>query len=172
MQDFFDGAGFIGMEHFTYMEIFWRLMIAAALGCLIGLDREMKNKPIDFRAYMIICVATCLLAILWQEIMSGFGEQDAAMASTNFGKLVDGVLSGVGFLGAGAIIKHYDGQKDQKVIGTATGASIWASAILGLLVGFGYITMALMGFGVIFGILFARGLLRKPLTGQEDKEKV
>jgi len=76
--------------------------------------------------------------------------------SLDIGKIISGTLTGIGFLGAGAIIKN----DDDKIVGSATGASIWASAIIGLCLGFGFIFLASIGFAVILSALVALGYMR------------
>ena len=80
-------------------------------------------------------------------------------------RIVQGVLTGIGFLGAGAIIQPGD---DTKVIGTATGASIWAAGSMGLMLGFGLYVLALMGFAVLLLILVLFGYLKKPIFDEND----
>jgi putative Mg2+ transporter-C (MgtC) family protein len=71
-------------------------------------------------------------------------------------QVISGVLTGIGFLGAGAIIRSRD---SAQVIGTATGASIWASGGMGLALGFGFYMLALISFVTIFSVLFLFGLV-------------
>lgn len=126
--------------------------MAAFFGCLLGLERDTKGKPIDFRAFMIVCVATCIVAILGQELYHDYStQQNSGFISLDLGKIIAGALTGIGFLGAGAIIKDHD---HQNVVGTATGAGIWGSAIIGLCLGFGQIILALSGF-IIIGLTLA-----------------
>jgi putative Mg2+ transporter-C (MgtC) family protein len=155
------------LQTVAYEDLAIRIGLAALFGCLLGLDRDMKNKPVDFRAFMIVCVSTCLVAILGQELYATYANQDGFI-SLDLGKIISGALTGVGFLGAGAILKNSD---NNQVIGTATGASIWGSSIIGLCLGFGYITLATVGFIVIFAILLIIGCFHRLLSGHPDKEK-
>lgn len=134
-----------------------RLFLSAAAGLILGLDRDIKHKPVDFRAYMIVCIASCLLAIMAMEIPHTMAEQEH-IVQIDPNRIVQGVLTGIGFLGAGAIIRKPD---DTGVIGTATGASIWASGILGLAIGFGYYGLSLLAFFVIAVTLIALGSLTR-----------
>jgi len=154
------------LQTVTYIELSTRIGLAALFGCLLGLDRDMKNKPVDFRAYMIICISTALVAILGQELHATYQTQ-GGFISLDLGKIISGALTGIGFLGAGAILKN----DDNRVIGTATGASIWSSSIIGLCLGFGYIKLAFTGFIIIFLILFGIGSFYKIIQGYPDKEK-
>jgi putative Mg2+ transporter-C (MgtC) family protein len=146
------------LQTLSLWELILRVCIAAALGAAIGIDRDVKNKPVDFRAYMIVCLATCMLAILGQELYATYAQRDN-FVSLDLGKIISGVLTGIGFLGAGAILRDKDNKNE--VIGTATGASIWGASILGLCIGFGYFTLAFIGFFTILIILIFIGYIRK-----------
>ncbi|MBL4805016.1 MAG: MgtC/SapB family protein [Alphaproteobacteria bacterium] len=160
-------ASYLELQTLSYMEFGVRILLAVIFGLVIGWDREAKNKPIDFRAYMIVAAATCAIAVVGQEVYMDYGSSDT-IASIDLGKVVAGVLTGIGFLGAGAIIQ--DG--DTKVVGTATGASIWASGIFGLALGFGQYGVAFITFLVIAAILIVGGAYMKAFNGQEDNEQV
>lgn len=151
------------LDVITWQEALQRLTVAVVLGALLGIERDTKNKPIDFRAFAIIALASCALAILAQEIYKDFSGADSVI-SVDLSKVIAGVLTGIGFLGAGAIIKQNDGQ----VVGTATGASIWASGAMGLMLGFGFYGLALTCFVLIALILIGGALLSRYLSTERD----
>ena len=161
MQGVIDQA--IGLQILSWPEAVLRIALAAALAMALGLERDSKNKPIDFRAFAIIALASCVLAILGQEIYADFASADSVV-SMDLAKIVSGVLTGIGFLGAGAIIKQDNGG----VTGTATGASIWASGALGLTVGFGFYLLALTMFTFIAAILLGGAFLSRYLGKRRD----
>ncbi len=150
---------FIDMDVVGPVETFLRVFFALSFGVVLGLERDSKNKPIDFRAYMIVAVTACICAIMGQELYSDY-SQASDVVSIDLGKIISGVLTGIGFLGAGAIIKV---EKDQ-IVGTATGASIWAAGGIGLCLGFGMYGLAGIGFIAIAFILIVGGFL-----GKEDE---
>ncbi len=160
-------ASYLELQTLSYLEFGIRILLAVIFGLVIGWDREAKNKPIDFRAYMIVAAATCAIAVVGQEVYMDFGSGDT-IASIDLGKVIAGVLTGIGFLGAGAIIQ--DG--DTKVVGTATGASIWASGVFGLALGFGQYGVAFITFLVIAAILIIGGAYMKAFSGKADDENV
>ena len=145
-------------------EVGLRMLLACGFGLILGLDRERKRKPIDFRAFMIVCVAACLVAIMAQELYADY-TQSGSTVRLDFMRIIEGVLTGIGFLGAGAIIRLRDGEG---VRGTATGASIWASGAVGLTLGFGFYGLAAIGFIVVAAILVVLGLVRPHLTDREE----
>ncbi len=142
-----------------------RLILATFLGLLLGLDRDYKNKPIDFRAYMFICLGASGLGILTLEI--GYMMQFYSdTLKFDVAKVVAGVLTGIGFVAAGAIIK----QGSADVTGTATGTSIWVSGCIGLFCGFGLFLPAIMMTIIVLFTLIGFGVVRKKITGESDKE--
>lgn len=164
MEDWFADA--LGLHFVTFGEALIRMLLAAGLAMVLGLERYRKNKPIDYRAFVIISLASCVLAMMSQELYADFAAAENVV-SMDLAKIVAGVLSGIGFLGAGAIIKQSDGD----VVGTATGASIWASGALGLTIGFGFYALALMMFLFIAGILVGGNYLAKLAASREENRR-
>jgi putative Mg2+ transporter-C (MgtC) family protein len=156
----------LNLHTISIWELLARVGLAMLLGMILGLDREHKNKPIEFRAYMIVAVTSCVIAILASELhhLHFIIYKDAAFDS---GKVIEGVLTGIGFLGAGAII-HRGGTE---VIGTATGASIWGAGGIGLAVGFGFYLLGIVAFAAIFLTLVGGEWYREKFCGKPDKEE-
>ncbi|WP_162889325.1 MgtC/SapB family protein [Maritalea myrionectae] len=150
----------------TWPDAVARVALALLFGFCVGLDRNLKNKPIDFRVFMIVASTTCLLAIMGQEIVAYYAGSNTNL-KLGLLRIVEGVLTGIGFLGAGAIIKS--GGDEPRIIGTATGASIWSSGAIGMMLGFGFYSLALLGFAVLLVVLVLFGVLRKPIFDQSDK---
>lgn len=154
---------FLDMDVIGLGETFLRVALALVFGFILGFERDNKGKPIDFRAYMIVGVTTCIVAIMGQEIYSDYASAKSVI-SVDMGKLISGVLTGIGFLGAGAIIKV---EKD-RVVGTATGASIWASGGIGLCLGFGLYGLAFIAF-VAVGLTLVGGSYLASLCDRNDR---
>jgi len=109
-------------------EIFLRLVIAAVVGGIIGYERKIANKPAGIRTLMLISVGSALFTIVSVTVFSNFDPS----------KIVAGIVTGIGFLGAGTIFQSKD-----TVTGLTTAASMWAVAALGLTAGLGeYVLMA------------------------------
>lgn len=158
---------YLNLSIVSWQEAALRVFIAVAFGMILGLDREGKNKPIDFRAYMIVALTSCTVAMLGQEIYIEFAKNNE-YSVIDLGKVISGTLTGIGFLGAGAIIQ----KGDMKVVGTATGASIWAAGGIGLTIGFGFYALALIAFVAVVATLVLGGVYMKIFHGREDKEEV
>ena len=112
-----------------YLEITVRLLVAMALGGLIGLEREYQNQPAGLRTHIILVVGstlTMILAIQLPFTLPNEGANESMM------RLAAGVITGIGFLGGGAILRF-----GSNVKGLTTATSLWTMAIVGLAVGAG-----------------------------------
>jgi len=115
--------------------------MAAAAGGLIGFERERAEKPAGFRTHLLVCIGATLLTVSSMYGFSGFADPSRVAA---------GVAVGVGFLGAGTIIRHEAG-----VIGLTTAASIWVVAAIGLAFGTGlYLPGALVTLVTLVALRF------------------
>ena len=99
-----------------------RLVLATVAGGLIGLEREVVHKPAGIRTHMLVSLGSALFALVTIEQL----PNEAA-------RIIAGIATGIGFLGAGTIFKAKD-----EVHGLTTAASVWAVAAVGLAIGFGY----------------------------------
>ena len=106
------------------VEIVLRLLLAAALGAIIGYQRERAGKPAGLRTHVLICVGAALFTV---ASLYGFG------ATADTARIAAGIVAGIGFLGAGAIIHREGGL----IAGLTTAATIWAVAAIGLAAGAG-----------------------------------
>ncbi|MAQ71590.1 MAG: hypothetical protein CL565_05290 [Alphaproteobacteria bacterium] len=132
-------------------EVFLRVLLAGFLAFLMGYERQSKGKPMGCRSYTIVSVTTCLLAIMALELFAQYGNGNTdEFLNLDLGKIIAGTITGIGFLGAGAILKV----DDHKVIGTTTGSSIWAAGIFGLVIGFGYYILAVIGYITLLAIIW------------------
>ncbi len=128
----------------SLIEIALRLLLAIGLGGLIGLERETREKPAGFRTNILICVGSAMMMIL-----SGLIFQGKETIGRDLTRIAAGVITGIGFIGAGTII-----QARGIVYGLTTAATLWAVAGLGLVVGAGYYLAA-----VIFAFLVIMTLI-------------
>jgi putative Mg2+ transporter-C (MgtC) family protein len=132
----------------TDWEMCIRLLLAALLGSLIGLERERLLWAAGLRTHMLVCVGSCLLMIV-----SSFGFQDAlAMAHTELdpSRVAAQTVSGIGFLGAGSILL-----RGEVIRGLTTAASLWTVAAIGLSVGGGLYVVSTAATFIILVILIA-----------------
>ncbi|MCG2815667.1 MAG: MgtC/SapB family protein [Candidatus Aminicenantes bacterium] len=125
------------------VEITLKLVLAIALGGLIGLERESSQKPAGFRTNILICIGTTMIMVLGSLIL-----QDGNMVGSEISRLAAAAITGIGFIGAGAII-----QSRGAVTGLTSAATLWAVAVLGLIIGYGRYPVALVYTGFIYATL-------------------
>lgn len=128
----------IDMTAIPWSEVVARVLSALIVGCVVGVEREYKNRPAGMRTHVLVCLGAAMIAILESLLSIRLGsEVGDQQVSISLGRLSAQVISGVGFLGAGTI---FIAQK--KIAGLTTAASLWNVACLGLLIGFGYYYLA------------------------------
>lgn len=108
-----------------------KLSLALLLGLLIGIDRQLKHKPLGLKTCMIICVTSCLVTIV--SIESFFQHATPVYRNMDPMRLSAQIVSGIGFLGAGVILKR----KNDVISGLTSAALIWAASGLGIAIGAG-----------------------------------
>ena len=131
------------------LYIFVRLIVAAILGGIIGLEREKLNRPAGVRTHMIVCLGSCLIMLLGEYMH----RIDNTIDITRLGAQV---VSGIGFLGAGAILK--DGFS---VRGLTTAATLWVVACVGLSVGGGFYSAGILTTIIVYSSLHFLGFTTK-----------
>jgi putative Mg2+ transporter-C (MgtC) family protein len=123
------------------LEMALRLVLAAALGAIIGYQRERAGKPAGLRTHMLISIGSALFTV---ASVSGFtGTVDPT-------RIAAGIVTGIGFLGAGAILHREGGI----VAGLTTAATIWVSAAIGLAAGAGLYLISAVTTGLVLIVLF------------------
>jgi len=130
-----------------------RLFLAAALGALVGLERERHERPAGLRTHLLVSMGSCLFTAISVAV---------AGTANDPGRVAAGVITGIGFLGAGTIIRH-----GGSVSGLTTAASIWSVAGVGMAAGIGWWEAALAGTFLMYVSL--AGL--KALEGRLHTEK-
>lgn len=121
------------------LEMVLRILLAAVLGALVGYQRERSDKPAGLRTVMLIAVGASLFTV---ASVYAFGEETSRVAA--------GVVTGIGFLGAGSIIRRGEGI----VEGLTTAATIWAVAAIGLAAGTGLYIVAVAATLIVLAILY------------------
>ncbi|HET9290855.1 MAG TPA: MgtC/SapB family protein [Actinomycetes bacterium] len=136
----------------TDLELLGRLVVAAALGGAIGAERELNDQAAGLRTHMLLTIGACLFTLISAY---GFGRG----IGTDPSRLAAQIVTGIGFLGGGAIVRH-----GLTVKGLTTAASIWATASVGVAVGAGDYVLGFGGAALVVGTLF--GLRRVSATLQ------
>ncbi len=160
------------MEHLNQIlatnEITWetalvRFLISFFLGMLVGIERETHNQPAGLRTHILISIGSTmvmLVSIFIPQTFTDFQNGDP-------GRIAAQVVSGIGFLGAGAILKF-----GANVKGLTTAASIWAMAAVGMAIGAGMYAVSLIGVGVVLFALTAMDLFEKRIFKERTLRKV
>jgi putative Mg2+ transporter-C (MgtC) family protein len=109
-----------------------RVIAAVLLGGFLGIERERTGKPAGFRTHMIVCLGTAVVVVACTE---------AKMSVEGLSRVVQGVVTGIGFIGAGSILKL---SEQQKIKGLTTAAGLWVTAVIGIAVGLGALGLAVI----------------------------
>lgn len=109
-----------------------RLVAAAVLGGIVGIQRERTGKPAGLRTHILVSVATAVFVISCSS---------AGMSSDGLSRVIQGIVTGIGFIGAGTILKL---SEQHEIRGLTTAASVWLTAAIGVTVGLGSLGIGLM----------------------------
>lgn len=126
------------------MEIITKLILSAVLGMIIGLERQLHKKPAGLREHGLVCMGSALFTIV---SLSFTGDAS---------RIASGVVTGIGFLGAGTILHLKD-----KVVGLTTAAELWVVAAIGLAVGIGLYSVATVTTVLVLLILISGKFVEK-----------
>lgn len=140
-----------------------RLACAMAVGMIIGTEREYTNRPAGLRTHILVALGACVVTITGQLI---FAQYHALGSSPDPARLSAQVITGVGFLGAGTILRE-----GSNVKGLTTAASLWAVACLGIASGFGYYYAAIAGMIFIFITLTILEVIQHKLISSHEPVK-
>jgi putative Mg2+ transporter-C (MgtC) family protein len=126
-------------------QVVGRMLVAALLGAVLGFEREHEGKAAGLRTHMLVALGTAFFVLA--------GSQ-AGMNDADLSRVVQGVATGVGFIGAGTILKRND---EAHIRGLTTAANIWLTAAVGAAVGLGRLGAAVMITVIAFVILYVLG---------------
>jgi putative Mg2+ transporter-C (MgtC) family protein len=153
--------------HHTVMpplEAVLRVFMAVIVGALIGLDRELRNKPAGLRTHILISLAAALFTLITFELHQQFTGEDGTKTADPV-RIIEAVTAGVAFLAAGAII-----QSRGNVHGLTTGANMWLAGALGVASGAGYYFLATIGTVFALIVLVVLAKLEKRLNKSRDDD--
>jgi putative Mg2+ transporter-C (MgtC) family protein len=162
------------------IDITVRLTAALLIGGLIGLERSYHGRPAGFRTHMLVCLSTSLLMLVTVYETRWISTISDGRISLDPTRMAQGIMTGIGFLGAGTIMKE-----GLSVRGLTTAASIWITAAIGILVGIGFYFPAGLATVLTLGTLsvfrwvesripaefYAQFLVRSPATRRCQKTR-
>ena len=135
-------------------RVLLRLVVAIVLGGLVGIQREKSGKPAGVRTHMLVCLATAVVVLA----CSGMG-----MAYDAQSRVIQGIVTGIGFIGAGTILKI---NEERDIQGLTTAAGLWLTAAIGIACGVGTIGIALITAVLTVIVLALAGVIE----GREDQK--
>ena len=131
------------MTPLSDVELIQRLLLAVAIGGLIGAERELRRKSAGFRTNILIALGSAVFTICSLTLGNGAGDPSRIAAQ---------IVTGIGFLGAGTILRNRDG-----VHGLTTAATVWVNAALGVAAGGGQYRLAVIGGAIVLAVLLVLG---------------
>lgn len=138
----------------TIKIVCFRLVLAIILGGIVGYEREKNNRPAGFRTHILVCFGAAIVSMVQDQLRLNIldlaktqGTAVTSIIKSDLGRLGAQVISGVGFLGAGSIMK----EKGETIGGLTTAAGIWATACVGLGIGWGFYNIAIVA--ILFMII-------------------
>lgn len=142
------------MDHFvtelTYEVIMLRIIAAIVVGGIIGYEREKNNRPAGFRTHILVCLGAAIISLVQDGLRLNIlllATQDpiaGVVLKTDLGRMGAQVISGIGFLGAGSIMRERG-----TVGGLTTAAGIWATGCIGLAIGWGFYRLTFIATGAV-----------------------
>ena len=126
--------------HLTWSDIAIRLLCTVVAGVVIGFDRGEHGRPAGLRTTMLVALAACLAMIQVNALLAMAGRAANSFVTLDLMRLPLGILSGMGFIGAGVILR-----RDNLIIGVTTAATLWFVTVVGLLFGGGQIGLGCAG---------------------------
>lgn len=149
-------AGFPDYAQFAHVII--RLLAAALLGGVVGLQREKAGKPAGLRTHILVASGTALFVV---------ASTGAGFTSADVSRVVQGLATGIGFLGAGAILKL---QERREIHGLTTAAGIWMTAAIGVTVGLGALGLALLSTALTWIVLASFGRFEREMSPDASQQ--
>lgn len=138
----------LGMDSLGQAQrMLFRLVVAVVLGGLVGMQREHAGKPAGVRTHMLVSLATALVVLA----CAGMGMQFDAQS-----RVIQGIVTGIGFIGAGSILKL---SEERDIQGLTTAAGLWLTAAIGIACAVGTIGIALIAAVVTVGVLALAGII-------------
>lgn len=141
----------IDAAHVGWLDVTVRLLVAVAVGAVVGVEREADGKDAGVRTHMLLALGAATFGLVSVGGFSDFvGEPGKSNVTVDVSRVASYVAAGIGFLGGGTILKG-----DDRIHGLTTAASLWVVAAAGLAAGLGFVSAALVAGGVATVVLLA-----------------
>ena len=146
----------------TWQEIVLRLLLAFVAGACIGFNRGEHGRPAGLRTTLLVCLAACISMIQANLLLGTVGKRSDSFVNFDVMRLPLGILTGVGFIGGGAILR-----RDNLVLGVTTAATLWFVTVMGLCFGGGQIGLGIGAWAM--GMVVLTGLKEVERRCKEDR---
>jgi putative Mg2+ transporter-C (MgtC) family protein len=133
-----------------------RVIAAILLGAVLGIERERAGKPAGLRTHMIVCLGTAVVVLACTEVNMGLD---------GLSRVIQGIVTGIGFIGAGTILKL---NEQREIQGLTTAAGLWMTAAIGVAVGLGALGLAVIGTVLTLLVLVLEHVLNSRLTRKNN----
>ena len=130
-----------------FERVILRLLAATIFGAIVGFEREHAGKPAGLRTHTLVCLGTTVFVLVCTS---------AGMSSDGLSRVIQGIVTGIGFIGAGTILKV---NEEHRIKGLTTAAGVWMTAAIGVGVGLGSIGVAALSTLLAIIILFVVGAI-------------
>jgi putative Mg2+ transporter-C (MgtC) family protein len=137
------------------IHVMIKMVFAALLGAAVGYQRERAGKPAGLRTHMLVCLGTAVFVLACHG---------SGMSSDGLSRVIQGIVTGIGFIGAGTILKLDD---ERKIVGLTTSAGIWMTAAIGVAAGLGTLGVAILS--TVFTLIVLA--LITPIENHIDKNR-
>lgn len=134
------------MQDLEWLDVVVRLVSAVLAGAILGINRDLRHKPAGLRTHALVSLGSAMVVV----VAASMAEASAETVS----RAIQGLVTGVGFIGAGVILHH---DAERRVVGLTTAASIWLAAALGVACGGGDWLVALLGLALTLAVLVFGG---------------
>jgi putative Mg2+ transporter-C (MgtC) family protein len=146
----------------VHLETMLHLLLAVAAGGSIGLERSYHGRPAGFRTHTLVCLASSLLMLVTLFQSQWFSAASADVVRVDPTRMAQGIMTGIGFLGAGVIFKE-----GLSVRGLTTAASLWSTAAIGVLIGVGMYFAAFFATALTLGVLGGFRVIERRMTTKQ-----
>lgn len=147
-----------------WQQVLLRLALTVLAGLIIGFNRGEHGRPAGMRTTLLVCLAASIAMIQANLLMNTVGKAGNSFVVLDLMRLPLGILSGMGFIGAGAIIR-----KGNLVLGITTAATLWFATVMGLCFGGGQLSLGivalLLGFTTLWGLKYAETTIKQDVRG-------
>jgi len=150
----------LGLNNFGQVErVLLRLISASLLGAIVGFEREKAGKPAGLRTHILVCLGTAIV------VLACAGSQ---MEMAGLSRVIQGIVTGIGFIGAGSILKL---SEERDIQGLTTAAGLWMTAAIGIACGLGTLGLALIATVLTLVVLWVVRVMEARAAALAEKAK-